>query len=309
MTGIKRRLGSMLGPRGITGDQGDQGDRGLPGIDALPADEAVSTYIMEPNTASRAAVESVVDDYTQSELVGSTDFNRLVLGTDRDEYLPPGTIAFYYTPEPVLFTDFSDGTIGAAPDGWTTQWAPQQWTLEEYGGKPVLSITAPAGSGAYGLSWDIIQDVPEFSGDGEIVYKWRSSEGFAVPLRSVVCGSGGVGTETGYYGVIQNSLSSQMNKLDNGARSLIGTSADITNNVGGNISRMRKQGSLLLGKTWLPGDPEPGEWQIESTDTDFTNGWWGLLARGYSSSYQTTIRVDWVGFAAGEHTAPTGDMS
>ena len=77
MAGVRKRKGSMLGPRGLKGDKGDRGLQGLPGTDGLPTGEAIAQHLQ----AAGPARTSLRDAVAQVGGPGTLSGNRIaVLG-------------------------------------------------------------------------------------------------------------------------------------------------------------------------------------------------------------------------------------
>lgn len=60
------------GPGGDPGQKGVQGDPGLPGVNAVPADDAVRTYIQTTSSLTRAALNSLFGDTAAASWVNTS---------------------------------------------------------------------------------------------------------------------------------------------------------------------------------------------------------------------------------------------
>lgn len=69
--------------------------------------------------------------------------------------------------------------------------------------------------------------------------------------------------------------------------------------------RINANGSALKTKVWLDGDPEPGSWQIDTSDPTVTAaGWIGFCQNGNVN----TPSIHWIGIGTGGDSAPTAPI-
>lgn len=270
---------------------------------------ATAQSITDETSPVHAAVVTAVGGSIPEGVVTSQDFGTMVIGTDPNEELPLGTIAFYLPQAPTLFTTFSTSTVGAVPTGWTPQWSTgRTWAVAtDAGATDGVVLRATGDLSNTGLAWDAIAPLLEGETGGEIVFKWRSGhEG--QPMRSIINGSGAAGTETGYHAGLRNATTAAIGKFDNGTQhTVIGTEAAFASPVNTwMVTRHRwNTDGTLMARTWRNSQAEPTGWQVTATNTDFSAGWWGLSSRAITAP-DPVHEIDWVGFAAGTHTAPKG---
>jgi hypothetical protein len=172
----------------------------------------------------------------------------------------------------VYMTDFSEYTVAVQPSDWTDSWhsllsdiTVQADTWEGSSGKRLY-----LDSGANGeqfASWDVLDSL---SADVEVLALVTGNAIASDNFRVAVRGSGGSGTETGYYtNVVGGAF--QLEKVVNGTPSNIGSGlACSLENAKYYWIRFSAIGSTLKFKTWGYDFDEPDGWLVEETDTSIT---------------------------------------
>lgn len=219
----------------------------------------------------------------------------------------------------IFVTDFRDGTVGAAPVGWTKRWGTAHYTAlvqnstGSISGK-ALVYTTTVGSGLGLHTWDRVPLVA----DCEILVRSRM---ISVPStitminRPAARGAGGVATESAYTALAFYHTSSatdwrvQTNKNVAGTASII---SSVDDGIAPLISaaapsvwvwtRFRLVGTSLSRKSWQNGTAEPGAFQNTVVDASITAaGWVGeYLAEGFAQTRET----DFFSVALKGRTAP-----
>jgi hypothetical protein len=116
--------------------------------------------------------------------------------------------------------------------------------------------------------------------DTEIVFRARLTENQHNQCRIYLRGSGGIGTETGYYAAIQPITDKiTMHKLVSGSWSyLITGEMPITAVTEWYWGRFRVSGEDLKLRVWSGefSSENSGEWDLETTDSSNSSGWVGV---------------------------------
>ncbi|MDO5374229.1 MAG: hypothetical protein Q4F10_12315 [Corynebacterium glutamicum] len=262
------------------------------------------------DAALSAKIAASVGNVTPDGVITSADFSTIKITNDPMEEAPVGTLLFYMPLPETIFTNFSGLPIGEAPGGWTTRWATNRmWRIiEDATASNGVALECSSAAGTAGLQWDVIDRILDGATDGEIIWKWKTSN-LVVPARAFTCGSGEPAAPTMFHGAMRNSSSFSLGKFVDGVHtSSVGTTKAVTDFSANTwyISRMRKSGTTLQARTWIATDTEPGSWEMEVTDSALSqSGWWGLLSH-VAAGATATHTYDWVGFAAGDNTAPKG---
>ena len=179
-------------------------------------------------------------------------------------------------------TDFSEYATGSWPDGWTEEWdTPSKSTVYfevlatgDYGGQKLVSKD-PGAQNRYGISKDSAGNVKNI----EVVYRFQSDVTTGLRGMSIVRGSGGATTETGYV-VYLSGQYLRIGYFDGGtfygdqANTAFAHSADTWYWM-----RVRVKGWKIDAKIWSGDyDTEPGSFMLNWTDTGkiSSRGWIGL---------------------------------
>lgn len=239
--------------------------------------------------------------YPPAGMVASSSVARIVTSTNYEEPISEGDL-LVVTPAPRWFTDFSNDTVGQAPDGWTERWASpsSSWLIASdvaaQGGRVLRA--EDTGAARTALSWDEVGNAT----DVEMVVKYRSATTQSA-ARVTLRGSGATADMNGYHNYI----------LRDGDASMIGRilNGDVTASPDGPgnpwapntwcIVRFRVNGSTVKVKHWLADEPEPEDWTFVWAPTPAVGaaGWVGL-----QRSTNDRLDVDWVGVATDGGRAP-----
>lgn len=209
-----------------------------------------------------------------------------------------------------FYTAFQEQTPGASPPaGWTPRWhTAAAWdAFSDVMFSDGIGARAAAGSFYRYLSWDTVGSV----GECEILVKVRFAN--AGHVLAVVHGSANTGT--GYPAANVSGVfvrSSGANDLRLTRQHNGGAYVDINTVSSVGICpantwlwvRLRAEPATntYRAKIWEDGDPEPGTWTLEGTDSQYTSGYLGPAASGSAGG---ALYVDKVGAATAGDSAPT----
>lgn len=200
-------------------------------------------------------------------------------------------------------TDFEEYTPDVQPSDWTEQGATadSEWVVRDDGQSPTdqhLEHTRTGADARRALSWDAV-DGDADRDDVESLVKFRSSSTTGFQFYFRLRGSGGAGSETA-YNLIQSNTNLLLHKYVAGASTNLDSTANTISADTFYWIRFRVNGSTLKGKIWQDGDPEPGTWGVEDTDTDIT----GVGFAGLGSFESTGVRdYDFFSVATNGETA------
>lgn len=271
----------------------------------LVTEATLADYISEnPDVAQEVA--GVVTD---RDLVVATSVRRILVSGNPDTPLIDGDLLLVAADNGrTYFDDFTTYTVGEFPyAGWTLRWGNlSTWTIADVpdatGGKALANTSANVSL----IGMDAVAGDPR--ADVEIAYKWRTPATGAV-FRGVLRGGGEVvdsSTRTGYQGAHTNASEDRLSKYLNSSSSTTVAQQARTPALATNtwyITRFRAHGTHLQARTWPADTTEPTTWDIQGTDTDFTQpGYVGILNSGANVKH-----VDWVGVGTGPADAPLGD--
>jgi hypothetical protein len=219
----------------------------------------------------------------------------------------------------VFVTDFRDGTVGAAPVGWSKRWLTTHYTglvqtvAGSISGKALALATTTINQLGF-FSWDRVP----LAADVEILCRGRV---LTNPLATIMLfnrpggrASGGIGTESAYSALAFYHTSSatdwriQTNKNVAGAASIIAGPADgpapLISSVGPSVwiwTRFRINAGNLSRKSWQDGAAEPA-FQAVTADASLTAGGW--VGEYMAESVTNTREIDFYSVAINGKTAP-----
>lgn len=291
-----------------------------------PADTAIATAINGPGTQTQTALSAAIGDKIAAiELPGMiieepggypvrSDAPLAIWRGDTDpRNLPEFRVGIDLwapsnPPVPVVnkwFTNFSAGTIGTLPAGFTSRWDNATSATVKDAGSGAKMFTIVSGNATVLFSWDVIPA----SSDVEVVMKYRGTRDPALTETRLLAmaASGSKATRSGYDALLQGEAgAAQLRILDmvNGAvSSYVGNAKVPVPMVTPNTwqwVRMRKYGSTISIRLWADGATEPTTWQISAVDpTPHSTGWAGPMI--YLSG---TTDVAIIGAAIDGATAP-----
>jgi hypothetical protein len=202
-------------------------------------------------------------------------------------------------------TDFSEYSTGSAPSDWTLQW--DAWTSASVEtdasgssfGDQVLRLYTGFSTSA--ISWDDLGTPTDVDITARI--RVTDSGGFYGP-GIVARASEDSNGKDGYYAVIDagNNKLDLFKIVDNSPTLLISAAAPSPAMLLSTWYWIRFQlsGSALRVRFWRDGDPEPGSWQIDTTDSTFGSGGFAGIMSKFEHS-----EVDWFGAGTGGSAPPT----
>lgn len=174
------------------------------------------------------------------------------------------------------FTDFSGSTPGATPTGWTATWNNTGDWLYNAGGYVEVTPTSSANSALY---WSDLGSLTAC----EILVKFRIS---TVGGASIFGATTRLGT-AGYVGLFGNDIASCYLTRQNSSSTLatldFGTPIFPPVNTTDYWIRMQSDGTAHKWRIWADGDSEPGTWELEATDSNYSSGFIGIWARDSTS--------------------------
>lgn len=204
------------------------------------------------------------------------------------------------------FTDFSEYSTGVHPPDWTERMstADVAWTVESDAGATggqVLRATPDAPDDQRFLSWDDAEDGGH--DDVEIVTKLRITSGgiaYGVGVRA--------NNDIDVYNVVIDEAADEIrtNKLVNTTFTNLATTAETL--VAGDWwwVRLRLNGTTVRARFWKDGNPEPGTWDVDTTDSSISAaGWVGL----WIFNGGQTVDYDVIGVGTNGDVAPDSESS
>lgn len=218
MAGVRARLGSLLGPRGV---KGEPGARGLPGLEAMPQAEGMAEHIATPGPV-RDALRS---DFANLDAL---DSGIVVLSTDRFPGITPFTGSVAAAPDagPAIAAALAQvprGSIARIPPGnyciRTTIPMVRGVTLQGYGVSFTVDAATPlfAAAGSYGATYAAasvtedritldagnLQWVQRVAVNGPISEGWRRGDLVRLVADDIIPGarpgSGGLESRVGQF--------------------------------------------------------------------------------------------------------------
>lgn len=187
-----------------------------------------------------------------------------------------------FTALPVVSTDFSEYVLGEHPSDWDkSKWHEIGWVIDDARTNPVSGVEKILyrrifSSNRYLIKWDVLDGLS----DVEILTVCLTPE-FDVTnaLRVYLRAGGDSTTENGYYLECDfDNDTIQLSKYDSGG-SAISLSGTVAKSLVSNTwyrQRVRIQGTSIKAKVWEDGTTEPGSWDIEVTDSEYSSGWFGV---------------------------------
>ena len=190
--------------------------------------------------------------------------------------------------------DFSSTAVGQAPAGMTSVWqaAPGDFTVNAAG-----NLIWTGGIGWDGFTYDAAPDSPSY----EVLTKLRIFGGLGdqhnhgVVLLATA--------NAGYYVTVRGSR----NQLDlyrfTGSGEVLVASVAAPNDVGAEVWVRARVGAagVLQARSWLDGSPEPTSWMIDTVDTTYTTGKFGVFGRDNRSN---SVEWSYFSFGTGADAAP-----
>lgn len=199
-----------------------------------------------------------------------------------------------------FYTDFSEYATGSPPSDWTWEWqgAPSN---------PFSVVSDGSLEGGAGLEYDPGDDT------GSDIASWDGKEGADVELyvkfdtmtnEERIRPHLRVGTlnEEGYF-LMQQFGDLHISKHTSGGGQTAVAETSMTEFLEGHY-RFRANGTMLKGKAWPSGSSEPGSWDIEATDSEFSMGDTGVLTR-----WDDVSTIESVGVGTNGDTAPTSPVA
>lgn len=148
------------GPEGPDGPEGPEGPQGLPGVNAVPADEAVATYVTSPSQ-TRGVLDAAYRSHVSVKEYGAvgdgaTDDSdavaaALVAGGGRHVYFPPGHYRLTRNFDVPANTTISGGGSASTLLDWSTkpEFEPKQqflyWETGSFTDQALLEVAAAPG--------------------------------------------------------------------------------------------------------------------------------------------------------------------
>lgn len=195
-------------------------------------------------------------------------------------------------PEPVTFyTDFSEYATGEQPSDWAKEWHSEidvwivQESAEATNGK-LLKASGNNFSDRRVLKWNQLDEVE----DCVIQYKFRVHDVQANPM-ALVRGSGSGSSERGYVIGYRNNdtRSFRINRYNLASFSALIENNDQLSENTWYIAKISALGNALKLKIWQDGLPEPGTWDLETSDNAIAGtGWTGIFSIGIGD-----YDIDW----------------
>jgi hypothetical protein len=190
-------------------------------------------------------------------------------------------------------TDFSDGTIGQTPAGWSGQWREGDFTVQADPWRLRNAVTGEGGRRA--LTWDVPGDGGIIEGDVEVAAIVRVGAPMpATRFQLAVDVSGTAGNENAYYVDVQSGNLRLGSYLGGNFSSL--SSAPLDFDLEADVWYrlvIQREGSALRAKIWPDGVDEPADWQVSSFGATFGGGRVGV------SHFTTGAVNEWAWFAVG----------
>lgn len=210
--------------------------------------------------AARVAVDGVIDDGTN------------VTGLELDSTLRL-TLSRQYT-------DFGDDTLASPPAGWASQWDANVTALVTAqaslpsGQGPLLDKTVAVGDSFF--AWTDAE--AESFADCEVLALIRPNADSGTTdnaIGVILRGSGTNVTKTGYRAVLNSATAGARNRIEI-SKWVAGSFTFLANATfawatGTNYwIRFRARGTSLRVRVWADGSPEPGTWNVTTSDADVT---------------------------------------
>ena len=206
------------------------------------------------------------------------------------------------TPPPLpLVYDFTDGTAGVAPMGWTETAFPaaSDWLVADV---PLASDNRALRNTTTATSRHVLRAnaIPDTASVQEVVVRMRFADadtrGSGVILRHRMNGN----LESGYVAYFRPVTDRvEINSFNNGVWGYISDVAFPNDPAAWYWLRFRAEGTQLRLRVWADGTPEPATWSREVNNALLATGSAGLYA--YEPN---TLDYDYVAFALTGGTAP-----
>jgi len=279
-----------------------------------PTDAAMATQIATPSSATRQALNATIAQAIEENVppipagvITSAQVSNILWfpeGTPVDyAALPAGTqVEFYVLPGASYFDDFSDGTLDAAPAGWTNMWDAMTWAVvAEAGGTGGKALrVSPTQAGRYALGMDALSSDPDRA-NVEVLLRFKTAADANSGITAAARISGDGNSETGYRGGQNASQVVALSKYAGGTFATLATPSYTFAAATWYMTRFRANGSTLSVKVWRDGDPEPSGWLASYTDTSGAISAPGLA--GVAATANGAKYIDWVAIATGGRTA------
>ena len=194
-------------------------------------------------------------------------------------------------------------------DEWTPRWESDQndWSIvsgDTFEGERALAFERDGDApGRFAISCDTLGE----PSDVEILDRFRvpafaEAEGSGFHARTHLRSSGSAGSETGYWIEIeQREDAFRLAKYSSGGLTTLGRFGTPSEDAA-YYRRFRAEGDELKAKAWPVSETEPSGWDIEVTDSEHGDGWFGL------GSYDPElVETDVVSVATGGASASSVD--
>jgi len=246
----------------------------------LEVSKATKYLAMSPDNTTDKLMVSKATKYLAMSPDNTTDKLTVSKATKYIVMAPEPSISYY-------FTHFSEYTDDAQPSDWTERWVTTAGASNARAdttgiGDSHLEVKNSSAS-RYHLSWNKIS-ADNYRDDVEVLIRAKQSAfdagtgtqyATSIALRT----SGASGTENAYVLAMHEDDTVLLYKLVAGTYTTLVTSTATSLGLPADLNdiedlffwmRFRVNGTDLKAKVWMDTDPEPGSWQITTTDSALT---------------------------------------